>query len=141
MEATQSVSVQRLQAGFVDVKSFGYPESQNPQKSGVVPVQSADQIDLRTRDQVDAKKQEQQQKHAKNSEDIFPSLMQEIENKINQMQEIGLEFTRHKDSGRTIIKVVEKGSNKVIREIPSEEFLDLVVKMDQMIGILYDKKA
>jgi flagellar protein FlaG len=40
-----------------------------------------------------------------------------------------------------IIKVVERGTNKVIREIPSEEFLNLVEKMDQMIGILFDKKA
>jgi flagellar protein FlaG len=57
------------------------------------------------------------------------------------MQDVGLEFSHHKGSGKTIIRVVEKGTNKVIREIPSEEFLDLVEKMDQMIGLLFDKKV
>jgi uncharacterized FlaG/YvyC family protein len=140
MEATQSINVQRLQTGFVDVRSMGYPVSQNPEKYGINPVQSPDQIDLRTRDQIDSKNQAQQ-KQAKSEELAMPAMLNDLETKINQMQDVGLEFTRHKDSGKIIVRVVEKGTKKVIREIPSEEFLDLAAKMDQMIGILFDKKV
>ncbi len=140
MEATQALKVQRFQTGFVDVKSMGYPASQNPEKSGISPVQSLDQIDLRTRDQIDSKNQDQQ-KQAKIAEQAMPAMLKDLESKINQMHEVGLEFSQYKDSGKIIVRVVEKGTNKVIREIPSEEFLDLVEKMDQMIGILFDKKV
>jgi flagellar protein FlaG len=140
MVATESLKVQRFQTGFVDVKSMGYPSSQNSEKSGVDPVQNLDQIDLRTRDQIDAKSQDPQ-KQAKSAELVMPAMLKDLESKINQMQDVGLVFSQYKDSGKMIVKVVEKGTNKVIREIPSEEFLNLVEKMDQMIGILFDKKV
>ncbi len=56
------------------------------------------------------------------------------------MQDIGLQFSEYKHSGKMIVRVVEKETNKVIREIPSEEFMELAEKMDQMIGILFNKK-
>ena len=140
MEATQSNKIQRFQTGFVDVKQLGYPAPQNPEKAGIKPVQSADQIDFRNRDQIDSKNQEQQ-KQAKNAEQAMPAMLKDLGIKITKMQEVGLEFSQYKDSGKIIIRVIEKGTNKVIREIPSEEFLALVEKMDQMIGILFDKKV
>jgi uncharacterized FlaG/YvyC family protein len=140
MEATQSVNVQRLQTGFVDVRSMGYPQSQNPDKTGINPVQSLDQIDLRTRDQVESKKQDAQ-KQAKKAEQVMPAMLKDLESKINLMQAVGLEFSHHEESGKMIVRVVEKGTGKVIREIPSEEFLDLSARMDHMIGLLFDKKV
>jgi flagellar protein FlaG len=140
MEATQSLKIQRFQTGFVDVKSMGYPTSQNPDKSDVKPVQNLDQIDLRTRDQVAAKSQDQQ-RQVKSTEQAMPAILKDLESKINRMQEVGLVFSQYKDSGKMIVRVVQKGTDKVIREIPSEEFMNLVEKMDQMIGILFDKKV
>ncbi len=140
MEAMPSLKVLKFQTGFVDVKSMGYPASQNPEKSGIKPIQNLDQIDLRTRDQIDAKAQDQQ-KQAKSTEQTIPAILKDLESKINQMQEVGLEFSQYKNSGKMIVKVVEKGTQKIIREIPTEEFMALVEKMNQMIGILYDKKV
>ena len=119
---------------------MGYPESQAPEQSEVKPVQNLDQVDLRTRDQIDSQNLDQQ-KQAKGAEQALPAMLKDLESKINKMQEIGMVFSQYKDSGKMIVKVVERGTNKVIREIPSEEFLNLVEKMDQMIGILFDKKV
>jgi flagellar protein FlaG len=156
MEATQSLKVQRFQTGYVDITSMGNPTSSASDKSGVNPVQSSDQVDLKTRDQIGSKNQERldekikdqidekirdQQKPSESNKDAMPDLLKALENKVNLMQEVGLQFSQYKDSGKIIIKVVEKGTDKVIREIPSEEFLDFVEKMDQMIGILFDKKV
>jgi flagellar protein FlaG len=140
MEATQSLKIQRLQTGFVDVKSMGYESSQDIENSRIKPIQNLDQIDLRTRDQINSKIKDQLNQ-TKNAPLTMPTLLKDLESKINRMQDVGLEFSQYKDSGKMIVRVVEKGSDKVIREIPSEEFLDLVEKMDQMIGILFDKKV
>ena len=69
------------------------------------------------------------------------STLQDIESKINQMHDIGLQFVNYKDSGTIVVKVVDKSTGKVIREIPSEDFLNMVSAMNQMIGILFDKKV
>jgi flagellar protein FlaG len=135
MEATQALKVQRLQTGFVDVKNMGYPASQNQGSLKISPVQASDQIDLKNQDQQN--KIEKTDKTDKALSDVLT----DFKNKVSQMQDIGVEFTRHKASGRMMVRVVEKGSNTLIREIPSEEFLDMVAKMDQMIGILFDKKV
>ena len=57
------------------------------------------------------------------------------------MRNIGLRFSVHETTGQTMVKVVDKETGKLIREIPIEELLDLVDKIDEMIGILFDKKV
>ncbi len=44
-------------------------------------------------------------------------------------------------TGRIIVKVTSKESGKVIREIPPEELLDLAARIEEMTGILFDKKV
>lgn len=50
------------------------------------------------------------------------------------------EFSYHDETNRVSIKVMDKETNEVIREIPSEEALELVQKMWEMAGILVDEK-
>jgi flagellar protein FlaG len=38
-----------------------------------------------------------------------------------------------------MVKVVNKDTGNLIREIPPKEVLDLAAKLDEMIGILFDK--
>ena len=47
----------------------------------------------------------------------------------------------HDETGRTMIKIMDKTTEKLIREIPSEDVLNLAAKIEEMIGILFDKKA
>ncbi len=57
------------------------------------------------------------------------------------MHNVGLNFSVHESTGRTIVKVIDKETEKLIREIPSEELLNMADKMGEMIGILFDKKV
>lgn len=134
MEATSTIRVEkRFQTGFVDIKAFGYPGTQNRDKLKVEQVSAVEQINLKNRDQ--------EKQTAKEAEVVMPAILKDLETKINQIQEIGMEFTQFKDSGKMIVRVIEKSTGKVIREIPTEEFMNLVEKMDQMIGILFDEKV
>ena len=56
-----------------------------------------------------------------------------IEFKIHESHEGGL--------NRVSIKVVERESEKVIMEIPSEEAIEFSEKMEEITGILFDHKG
>ncbi|MDK2880991.1 MAG: flagellar protein FlaG [Clostridia bacterium] len=51
-----------------------------------------------------------------------------------------LSFCVHKETQRLVVKVIDPDTNKVIREIPPEELLDLAVRLQEMIGLLFDKR-
>lgn len=45
-----------------------------------------------------------------------------------------LQFSIHDDSGRTVIKVLDRDSGEVIRQIPSEEALDVLSRLPGASG-------
>ncbi|WP_400243357.1 flagellar protein FlaG [Niallia sp. JL1B1071] len=51
-----------------------------------------------------------------------------------------ISFKVHDETDRYYIEVVDKDTEKVIREIPSKELLDIYAKMTEFIGIFIDKK-
>ncbi len=52
-----------------------------------------------------------------------------------------LKFKIHKDTGEVQVKIIDKNTHKVIKEIPSESFLNFLKKFDEMLGVLFDKKS
>jgi flagellar protein FlaG len=68
-------------------------------------------------------------------------LLNEVQSEIKQIHNLTLEFSVHQTTGKTMIKVVDKETDRLIREIPPEDFLDLSAKLGEMIGILFDKKV
>ena len=52
-----------------------------------------------------------------------------------------LQINVHQGTGELIVKVISKEDGKVIREIPSEELLDLASKMEEMMGVLFNESA
>ncbi len=52
-----------------------------------------------------------------------------------------LQFSLDEDTGRTVVKVVDSGTNEVIRQIPSEELLAISKALDMFSGLLLKQKA
>lgn len=53
-----------------------------------------------------------------------------------------VEYQYHdKFTNDLMIKIVDKSTNEVLLEIPPKQILDLVAKMMEMVGVLFDKKA
>jgi len=92
-------------------------------------------------------KDDQQIKEEKNVEDrqedvqVSQDLLNELEHDINTIHNVGLEFSMHEESGRTMIKVVEKDTGALIKQIPPEEVLELIARMGDVLGILFDKRV
>ncbi len=57
------------------------------------------------------------------------------------LHNINLSFSVHKATGRTVIRVIDAETDKVVREIPPEEILNLAVSIEKMAGTLLHKKA
>jgi flagellar protein FlaG len=54
---------------------------------------------------------------------------------------IGLEFSVHGETGRIKVTVLDKDTGEMIREVPPRQVLDLMAKIDEMMGIMFDQKA
>jgi|GEM_PF-1863459 len=52
-----------------------------------------------------------------------------------------LSFQVHDKTRETMVTVTDANTGKTIREIPAKEVLDLVSKMNDYLGMLFDKKA
>jgi len=49
-------------------------------------------------------------------------------------------FSVDEQTEEVMVKVTNKDSGEVIREIPSQEFLDLAANFEQMVGLMFDIK-
>ncbi len=67
--------------------------------------------------------------------------MKSIQKEFDLINKVELKFNTDKETGQTYIKIVDKDSGDVVREIPPEFMRKLAEKMDEMVGILFDQKA
>ena len=72
--------------------------------------------------------------------DQVKQAVQEINNTMRNNSQ-ALEFSVDNDSERTVVKVVDTQTHKVIRQIPSEEALAISKSLGQSIGQLIQEKA
>ncbi|MBL8438818.1 MAG: flagellar protein FlaG [Zoogloeaceae bacterium] len=73
--------------------------------------------------------------------------MQEIQQAVEDLQKTiqpvaqDLQFSIDKDSGRTVVKIVDTATDKVLRQIPSEEILAIAKALDKLQGLLVKQEA
>ncbi|WP_207910978.1 flagellar protein FlaG [Paenibacillus albiflavus] len=69
-------------------------------------------------------------------------LIRAIDRAIKHMQgpTTSLEFSVHNKTHEIMVKVTDKDTGEVIREIPPEKTLDFVAKLWEMAGILIDER-
>lgn len=76
-----------------------------------------------------------------------PLTAEQLEKVAQQLQDFvgemnrGLEFSVDKDSGRDVIRVVDKSTGDLVKQFPSEEVLTLVAKLSEMVGGFVDAKV
>ncbi|MCI8544462.1 MAG: flagellar protein FlaG, partial [Lachnospiraceae bacterium] len=49
-------------------------------------------------------------------------------------------FGIHEDTNRVTIKIVDKSTKEVIKELPPEKTLDMIARVWEMAGILIDER-
>lgn len=67
-----------------------------------------------------------------------------LEDKINNITtslNFEIEFQVHKSSKKYFVKIVDKNTKKVIREIPPEQLLDFYANFEKMLGLLFNRRT
>lgn len=62
-------------------------------------------------------------------------------NKALQGASTSFEFSIHEKTKEIMVKVLNKETGEIIREIPPEKTLDMIAKMWELAGLMIDKKA
>ena len=74
--------------------------------------------------------------------DRVSELVDAVQESMDMIQEKSthLLFSVHEQTEQVMVRVTNQNSGEVIREIPSQEFLDLAAKFEQMVGLMFDMK-
>jgi len=70
-----------------------------------------------------------------------------IDEKLEQLNQTvklfdkAIRFEKHEGTGRTIIRVVNTEDDEIISEIPPQKILDILARIEQTIGLLFDEKG
>ncbi len=69
-------------------------------------------------------------------------VVEEMNDHLQQSQR-SLEFTVDDDSGKTVVKVIDSENQQVIRQIPSEEMVEIARKLKEMVegGLIFRERA
>ena len=80
-------------------------------------------------------------KSAPNVEDVS-EIVDAVQESLDTIKEqtTHLRFSVHEQTDQVMVKVTNPDSGEVIREIPSQEFLDLAAKFEKMVGLMFDMK-
>jgi flagellar protein FlaG len=52
-----------------------------------------------------------------------------------------ISFALDEDSDRLVVRVIDNQTNEVVRQVPPQEFLELIAKVQQMVGLFFDEVA
>ena len=78
--------------------------------------------------------------------DFDKSNLEELDEAVKKLNDtatafnIRLNFSVDERTDRLVVKVIEKDTDKVIREIPPEQVLNMVAQIQNMIGIFVDAR-
>lgn len=62
-------------------------------------------------------------------------------NKFLEDNDTYVEYSVHEKFKDVMIKIIDKNTKEVIREVPPKKILDMVARMCELVGVLIDKKA
>ena len=70
-------------------------------------------------------------------------LAEAVEDIQSRLEVVGtrLGFSIHEETEDLVVEITNRESGELIRQIPSDEVLELRARLDELVGILFDKKA
>lgn len=82
----------------------------------------------------------QQELNQQNNSDSIRKAIDDVNKKVISATDSELQFGIHEGTNRVTIKVIDKQTKKVIRELPPEKTLDMIAKAWELAGIMVDEK-
>ncbi len=89
---------------------------------------------------VEKVKQENQEELKQLSKEELENVLKSVKKKFDYMNKY-LKIEIDKDLHEPVIKIIDKKTNEVVRQIPPEYLLELAKKVDELVGLLFSKEA
>lgn len=74
------------------------------------------------------------------SEEQIKQAVQKIQGTVDNLAQ-NLRFSIDEETGKTIIKVMDAHTDEIIRQIPTEEAIEIARTLDKVQGLLFNGKA
>jgi len=84
--------------------------------------------------------QEQNEYTKEKLEEDVKESVKDINEIVKKVKE-DLSFEVHDETERMMVKVIDRKTKEVIKELPPEEMLDLSARIHEMVGLLIDEKV
>jgi len=84
--------------------------------------------------------QEQKENNQKELEQDVKKSVKDINDIVKKVKE-DLAFELHDETERMMVKVIDRQTKEIIKELPPEEMLDLSARIHEMVGLLIDEKV
>lgn len=68
-------------------------------------------------------------------------VVQDINGLLREVAATKVVFDVDEATGRSIVRVVNKETGEVLRQVPPEELLTLVARMEQLSGLIFNQEA
>ena len=136
-------SVMTFQAqGSVVQKPQAPAEAEKPENSSAKVMAAVEYVD-RTTSVVESAREKGQSNNGEQSQDqqaYHEKIRKAVETLNKKMPNSEAVFGIHEDTNRVTIKIVDKSTKEVIKELPPEKTLDMIARVWEMAGILIDER-
>ena len=136
-------SVMTFQAqGSVVQKPQAPAEAEKPESSSASTTAAVEYVD-RTTSVVESAREKGQSNNGEQSQDqqaYHEKIRKAVETLNKKMPNSEAVFGIHEDTNRVTIKIVDKSTKEVIKELPPEKTLDMIARVWEMAGILIDER-
>ncbi len=89
---------------------------------------------------LDKKALQEKAKEQRLSNEELAEAVQDIQSRL-EVVGTRLGFSIHEETEDIVVEITNRESGELIRQIPSDEVLELRARLDELVGILFDKKA
>ena len=134
-------SVMTVQAQGSVVQKPQAPVQTEKPENAQSSVQAPEQVDKTTN--VVGNAQEKGQADSEQNKEQQPSheqIRKAVEKLNRNMQNTEAVFGIHEDTNRVTIKILDKNTKEVLKELPPEKTLDMIAKVWELAGILIDER-
>ena len=124
----------------MDVKPVAHLQpsvEMNSQNLEIKNQQQLKQPEVHESQNIDSKKKE---KATQTSPEVIEKIIEDLKKKLSMLN-TQLEIQIDKDTDIVVVKVIDRETNKVIRQIPPEYVLKIAKYLDEIAGLLYNEKV
>jgi len=127
-----------MRIGRID-QSLEYVDVKLNQQQVQPQTQPADGTLKKLKGEVDQQVQDAQEKRDIKPEEL-QKLIEEVKRKFDMLSKY-LKIDIDRELEMPVVKIMERDTNKVIRQIPPDYLLELMKRIDQLLGLLVEKEA